>query len=316
MFELNGFVEQVNEKKINMDAVMVIKDGKVLCLQRFTDNIVHNVFSVAKSFTSTAIGIAVDEGLLKLTDKPYEVFREMMDDQVDVRWKDVTLYNLMTMRSGHEEPYMMAPERKVLRGQTEEKVPGEMMDEWLRYAFTRPMKHQPGEKTRYGNLAPYVAGRMLDKAAGCSVNDYLYEKMWKPLGVAKPQWDCDNAGHTFTASDLYLNIEDMIKLGQIYLGNGVFEGKRYLSEEWVKKATSRLVSSTTISPRSYAADEECGYGLFFWKNTVPGSFRAYGREGQFVIVIPEKNAVIATQAMHSDVQQVLDAVWSQILPQV
>lgn len=96
----------------------------------------------------------------------------------------------------------------------------------------------------------------------------------------------------------------------------MLNGQRYLSEEWVKMATFNHVDSTYINPGGYAKDEECGYGFYFWHNSYPDSYRAYGREGQFVIVLPDKNAVIATQSMHSNVQQILDVIWEEILPEL
>ncbi len=314
MLSLKPFIESIERQNICMDAVMVVQNDVVLGLHRFTDQVVHNVFSVAKSYTSAAIGFAVDDGFLKLTDKPYDMFQELLPESIDPRWKDVTLFHLLTMTSGHGEPHLMVVDRKILRGETEGDADQAMREEWLRFAFTRPMVCRPGEAWSYGNLAPYVAGRMLEKAAGCSMRDYLYEKMWKPLRVKKPRWDSDTAGHTFGASDLYLDITDMIKLGQIYLGMGELDGRRFLSREWVEWSTACHYPSFSINPFGYAADEECGYGFYFWHNTKNGSYRAYGREGQFVIVLPEQNAVIAIQSMHSDVQPILDAVWEHILP--
>lgn len=317
MFSLESFVKKASEKEINMDAVMVLQEDRILGLHRFHEPILHNVFSVAKSHTATAIGFAIDEGKLKLTDKPVEVFADIIPEDIDPRWNDVTLYHLLTMTSGHGKPHMMVVDRQKLRGETEEKVSQEMMDEWLLFAFQCPMVYQAGEKFNYGNLAPYVAGRMLEKAVGMSILDYLYEKMWKPMGVEKPRWDADPSGHTFAASDLYLDIVDMAKLGQLYAGKGVYKGRRYLSEEWVTEAMKNQVSTTAINPGGPAVDEEAGYGFYFWQNDgVKGTCRCYGREGQYVIILPEKHAVIATQAMHSNVQQVMDLVWEEILPQL
>ncbi len=317
MFTLEGFIKAVNEKNLTVDAVMAIKDGTILGLHRFTDTIIHNVFSVAKSHTATAIGFAIEEGKLSLDDKPVDMFADILPANIDPRWKDVTLYHLLTMTSGHGQPHLMAVDRRKLRGETEEKLPKEMMDEWLLFAFDCPLVYEPGEKFSYGNLAPYVAGRMLEKAVGMSICDYLYEKFWGPIGVKKPQWDADLAGHTFAASDLYLDIVDMAKLGELYAGGGVYRGKRFLSEEWVKNAGAYHVASSHINPAGNAIDEYAGYGFYFWRNHgAENSFRCYGREAQLVIILPEKNAVICVQAMNSDVQPVLDTVWEQILPQI
>lgn len=317
MFGLESFINSVKEKKLNVDAVMAVQDDRILGLHRFSDTITHNVFSVAKSHTATAIGFAIDEGKLHLEDKPAEMFADLIPNSIDPRWKDVTLYHLLTMTSGHGRAYMMAADRKILRGEADEKVTREMMDEWLLYAFSRPLDYKPGEKFSYGNLAPYVAGRMLEKAVGMSICDYLFEKFWKYVGVEKPRWDTDLSGHTFAASDLYLDIVDMAKLGQLYAGGGIYKGTRYLSKEWVKMAGTKQVDSTHINPAGNAVDEEAGYGFYFWINQgAKSSYRCYGREGQLVIILPEKNAVIATQAMHSDVQPVIDTVWEEILPQL
>ncbi len=317
MFSLEGFIKAVNEKNLTVDAVMAIKDGTILGLHRFTDTILHNVFSVAKSHTATAIGFAIEEGKLSLTDKPVDMFADLIPENIDPRWKEVTLYHLLTMTSGHGQPHLMAVDRKKLRGETEEKLPKEVMDEWLLFAFDCPLVYEPGEKFSYGNLAPYVAGRMLEKAVGMSICDYLYEKFWEPIGVDKPQWDADLSGHTFAASDLYLDIVDMAKLGELYAGGGVYKGKRFLSEEWVKNAGAYHVASSHINPAGNAIDEYAGYGFYFWRNHgAENSFRCYGREAQFVIILPEKNAVIALQSMNSDVQPVIDTVWEQILPQL
>jgi CubicO group peptidase (beta-lactamase class C family) len=309
MLDLQNFINSVKEQNINMDAVAVVKEGVLLGLHRFSDTVIHNVFSVAKSHTGAAIGFAIDEGKLKLTDRPVDFFADVLPANIDPRWNNVTLFNLLTMSTGHGAAHLMVIDRKMLREKGEK--------EWLTFAFTRPMPYEPGEKFVYGNLAPYVAGRMLEKAVGVTVCDYLYEKMWKRMGVKKPLWETDPAGHTFAASDLYLDIVDMAKLGELYAAGGCYKSERYLSEEWVKTAGSKHFDTYVMNPGGYCADEEAGYGFYFWRNKeIEGSYRCYGREGQFVIILPEKNAVIATQAMNSNVEPILSAVWKHILPQI
>lgn len=317
MLDLTNFIGAVEEKALKVDAVMAIKDDAILGLHRFSEAIDHNVFSVAKSHLATAIGFAIDEGKLSLDDKPIDAFADIIPGDIDPRWQDVTLYHLMTMTSGHGQPFLMASDRKKLLGETEEKLPEAMMNEWLIFAFTCPMMYEPGERFSYGNLAPYVAGRMLEKAVGMSVCDYLYEKFWRPVGTAKPRWDTDAKGHTFPASDLFLDIVDMAKLGQLYASGGTYKGTRFLPEEWVKKAGAFHVPSSPINPTGNAIDEEAGYGLYFWRNHGDkNSYRCYGREAQFVLIMPDKNAVIAVQSMQHDVQPVMDAIWEHIFPQL
>ena len=316
MFDLQPFIDGAIEKKINMDAVMVIQDDVILGLHRFTDDIYHNVYSISKSFTGTAIAMAIEDGKMALTDRPYDYFRDLFDGSEDPRWQDVTLEHLITMTSGHGAAYMMAADRQKLRGEVEDSYPIAYQKEWLLYAFSCPMTYDPGTHFYYGNLAPYVAGRMLEQAVGMTTLDYLYERLWKPLGVKKPRWDADPSGHTFPASYLFMDIVDMAQIGQIYLNKGSYRGIRFVSEDWVEAATTSHIASSVINPAGYADDEKEGYGYYFWKNHGGSGYRAYGREGQFVIVLPKKHAIIATQAMHHDVQAVLDLVWEHILPQI
>lgn len=127
-------------------------------------------------------------------------------------------------------------------------MPEAVKSEWLRYAFACPMVYESGEYFCYGNLAPYVARRVLEKVTGMNIRDYLFEKLRQPLGVAKPCWDADPSGHTFAASALLLDIKDMIKLGQIYLGKGAFNGHCYLSEDWLVVAAQNHVDFDVINP--------------------------------------------------------------------
>lgn len=315
MLNLNGFRNAV--KDIHIKAIKIIQKNAVIGMQRWEEPQAYNVFSIAKSHLVTAIGMAIEEGKISLDAKPVDLFTDLLPEDSDPRWQEVTLYHLLTMTSGHGRPYMMVSDRKKLRGESEKRVPQDMMEEWLRFAFTRPMQYQPGEKFCYGNLAPYVAGRMLEKVVGMSVCDYLYEKFWKHTGMEKPRWDADTNGHTFAASDLYLDIDDLAKLGQLYVNGGVYEGVRYLSEEWVKKVGTKQVDSSFINPIGSAIDEEVGYGLYFWCNSEKaGGYRCYGKKGQFVIILPDRQAVIAVQAQHDDVQELLDIIWKEILPQL
>lgn len=312
---LNELTLERKKRALNIDAACIIQKGDVTAVERYGGDRLHNVFSVSKSFTVTAVGICIDEGLLSLDSRPFEMFPESITDTADPRWSEVKLEHLLTMNTGHGKAWLMAKDREMLRGEdpTRHASPEDMAD-WMRYAFRCPMVQHPGEKTCYGNLAPYVAGRMVEKVTGMTMRDFLYERLWKIQRVDRPRWDPDTSGHTFPASFLFLDIVDMTKLGQLYLNGGVWDGQRIVSESWTKTATSRHVDSYVISPTGIAEDEMYGYGYYFWMCRYPGIYRAYGREGQFVIVIPEKEAVIGIQSMHSDVQAVLDVVWDTVLP--
>ena len=114
MFSLEKFINVSKEKNLNMDAVMVVQDDTILGLHRFSDTVIHNVFSVAKSHTATAIGFALEEGKLRLEDKPVDMFADILPDAIDPHWKKITLFHLLTMTTGHGQPHLMAADRKIL----------------------------------------------------------------------------------------------------------------------------------------------------------------------------------------------------------
>lgn len=315
MFSVREFEEKINENHIRLHAYMIVQRDKVLAMQKYSKTDCHNVYSIAKSYLSTGVGMAIDEGLLSLQDKPWDMFYDLLPKNVDESWKDVTLEHLLTMASGNGSACLMAEDRSRLKSDTDETISEEFKEEWLKYAFASPICYRPGEKFVYGNQNPYIAGRMLEKVTGMTVCDYLYEKLWQPLGLEKPYWGTDNAGHTFTASDLYLDIDSMTKFGQVYLGNGTYNGKRFVSEDWIRKSTAIHIRSSCLSPNGGAADELQGYGYYFWKNTKEG-YRANGKMGQLILVLPEKEAVISVQARHISSQQILDIIWETIYPEL
>lgn len=315
MFSLDPFIKATTEYGLAIDSVMVVQNGQEPGLHRFTDNGIHNIYSVSKLYAVTAIGMAMEEGLLSPEDRPVDFFPSLLPEDLDLRWERVHMKHLLTMTSGHGEAFLMPKERRKLRGEQESDLPEEMKAEWLKYSFTRPMMYEPGTKFCYGNLAPYVAGRMLEKAVGMSMLDYLYKKLWEPLGKEKPRWDPDTNGHTFPSSGLYRDITDMIRIGELYLGKGKLKGRRFFPEDWAEQVMAKQVDSEKIS-RTEAPDELAGYGYYLWKNHGAEGFRAFGREGQFVIILPEHEAVIATQAADYNTQQILDLIWEHILPQL
>lgn len=313
---LQDFMDTVRRNRLGVDAVQVNQGGKVLDVHHFDRGGAHDCFSVAKSFLSTGIGIAIGEGKLTLQDSVTKALAEHLPDDIDPRYHQLTLRNLLTMTTGHDRPWLMSGERARFREEAQTANASRESKDWAYYAFTRPIVHEPGTVFSYGNLAPYLACCMLEKAVGATLRDYLYEKFWKPMGIACPRWDSCPAGHTFSASDLFMDIGDMIQLGTVYLNGGRFEDQQLVPAQWVEQATSKQVESAKISPEGSGEDETYGYGYFFWLCHQPGVYRAYGREGQFVIVMPQLQAVIATMSMHHDVQSILDAVWKDIVPKL
>ncbi len=304
---LDGFVRKAEEKGIRLFAAQVISRGETLDRRHFDDEAFHNVYSAAKSVLSTGVGIALDRGLMGLGDRPADYFPEFMGPDPDPRWDRVTLRHLLTMTSGHGRSYMMEKQRREL-----EKTP-EGRQDWLAHVFSLPMEYEPGSAFVYGNQCPYLAGRMLEKAVGADLETWLGQEVFDPLGLPRPRWEKDPFGHLIGATGLWMRVEDMAALGWLYADGGLWQGKRILSEGYIRAASSRQAPSRPISPGGGSREEEQGYGYWFWINEGEG-FRAYGRESQFILVLPETGAVIALQADHHDTPETLALIRETICP--
>ncbi len=302
---LDSFAEGIRRRGLSVDGIQVIQDGETVGRLLFSEDVPHCVYSAGKGFISTAAGIALDEGLLSLGDRPAEMFGEHLPDRLADGYERITLKHLLTMSSGHDRALLMEKERLQL---TE--------TDWIRYFFEQPLVYEPGSKFVYSNASSYLASCMVEKVTGSKLQDFVYERIFKPLDIPWCRWlDCP-MGHTFSPTGLYMRLGDLIKLGVLYLGGGEYRGSRVVSGDYVEAATKKQIESSQICPVGEGEDELYGYGYQFWMCRYPGIYRAYGRLGQFVIVVPDRNAVIATLADEPDVQGILDTVWETVLPQL
>ena len=128
-------------------------------------------------------------------------------------------------------------------------------EDWVKMSLALPFVYEPGTKFVYNNVGPYLAGVLVERRAGCDLVSYLYPRLFKPLGIARPTWELDPYGHVFGAGGLFLTMDELHKLGLLYLQNGNWNGKQLVPESWVKAATSKQVENDADS---------FGYGYLFW----------------------------------------------------
>ncbi|MBO7157836.1 MAG: serine hydrolase, partial [Clostridia bacterium] len=194
--------------------------------------------------------------------------------------KTITLRHLLTMSSGFGGAFLMGVNRR----------PGEGMPDYVGYMLAKKLVYAPGEKFVYSNADTHLAGCMVEKAVGETLLRYAYRKLFAPLGIGYPAWETDPAGTAFGGSGLYLRNEEMMRLGILYLQEGVWNGERLLSREWVKQAGAQQIATGIADPWS------SGYGYQFWM--IPqreNAFRADGAYGQYSLVFPKENAVVGIQ---------------------
>ena len=285
-----------------IDAVhsfMVMRHGQVVAegwWAPFTPDARHTLFSLSKSFTSTAVGIAVAEGKLNLNDRAADFFKDELPAQTSPNLRSMRLRDLLRMSTGHH-----ADDLAKFSFTSQESLTKEFL--------ALPVAHKPGTHFLYNTPATYMCSAMVQKVTGATVLDYLETNFFGPLGIENPVWETSAQGISLGGYGLHVRTEDIVRLGQLYLQKGLWNGKRILQESWVTDATSRQTSNGS-NPDS---DWEQGYGFQFWRCR-NNAYRGDGAFGQFCIVIPDQDAVIAITSGTGDMQRVLNVVWEKLLP--
>lgn len=305
--------EAVHTNKMDMHSVMVIKDGQVI-LEKWESQgkpeEAHILNSVSKTFTSAAVGIAIGEGRLKLTDKLVDFFPEYVPANASANLKAITVRDLLTMNCGHDTD----PTGKIRT------VEGA---NWVKEFMAYPVEHKPGTFYCYNSLGTYMLSAIVQKVTDQKVVDYLYPRLFMPMGIDKPQWQESPQGINTGGWGLFLKTEDLAKMGQLLLQKGFWDGKQLIPKWYVEEATSYQVPSINAGMKPGQENEKGltletsdwiqGYGYQTWQCR-HNSFRADGANGQYIIVLPEKNAVIATTANVGDMQAEINFLWIYLLP--
>ncbi len=275
------FIVALTEANCGVEGVCLYQNGEITVNHRFVPPCERLIYSHTKSFISTAAGFAVDEGKLQLHSRLVDLFPEYTHLITDERVKKITLQNLLTMSSGFGGSFLMHENRRK----------GEGFPDYLAYMLAKPLVNTPGEQFTYSNADTHMVGCMVERAVGEPLITYLYRKLFLPLGIGYPAWESDPKGTVFGGSGLYLTLEDMAKLGVLYLQDGVWQGQRLLSHQWVTMAGAKQIDTGVDNLWG------SGYGFQFWTiGQQEGAFRADGAYGQFSLILPQNNAVVGIQS--------------------
>ena len=290
-----SFVEAADKHIDAMHSFMLVRHGHVVAegwWSPYDASTRHTLFSLSKSFTSTAVGMAVAEGRMTVDDPVLPSFPEDAPAEASDQLKAMRVRDLLTHV---HRPARGGPVRH-----------DRAMDAVLPGPARRPQAgHASSSTTR---RATYMLSAIVQKATGLTVLDYLRPRLFEPLGIESPIWTSSPQGITIGGYGLNIRTEDIARFGQLYLQKGQWQGRRLLPSAWVEAATSRQTSNGS-NPKS---DWEQGYGYQFWRCR-HGAYRGDGAFGQFCIVMPEQDAVIAITS-GKDMQAVLNLVWDRLLP--
>lgn len=285
-----------------MHSLMIVRHGRVVAegwWGPYDAGTPHVLYSLSKSFTSTAVGLAIAEGKLSLDDDVLKFFPEDAPTQPSANLRAMRVRDLLRMNTGHQtEPVIRTAADSSLRDAS-----------WVRRTLAHPVPFKPGTHFLYNSPATYMASAIVQKVTGQTVLDFLGPRLFAPLGIETPTWVASPQGITAGAYGLSLRTEDIARLGQLYLQKGMWNGRQLLPAAWVAEASARQTSNGS-SPRS---DWDQGYGYQFWRSR-HNSYRGDGAFGQFMFVLPEHDAVVVITSGVRDMQAVMNLVWDKLLP--
>ena len=295
-----NFVKTVESEIDALHSFMLVRHGKVVAegwWYPYSAERRHRLYSLSTSFVSTAIGLAVGEGDLTLDDRVIDYFPDEVPAGPHRHLAAMRIRDLLLMSSGHQNETLG---HFFAGGDTP----------WVQTFLNLPVEHKPGTHFAYNTGATYMLAAILQKATGDNLVNYLEPRLFEPLGITGYHWQESPQGLAVGGWGLRLKTEDIARFGQLYLQKGMWNGERVLSEQWVEAATARQTANGS-DPDS---DWEQGYGYLFWRGRHQ-TYRNDGAFGQFCIVLPEQDAVLAiTGGVRNKAQDVLDLVWDHLLP--
>lgn len=270
--ELNRLMDNTPTDVIRISEVT--GNGEIETLERRRVCRCQNVYSVAKTFTMTAVGILADRDLVRLDEKICDIFAEEIASggyasELDERWSGATVEMALTHSLGLPGGFLDIDTHNV----------SEFTSDLLRYMLTYPLEYAPGTGSRYSDGAFYLLSRVVEKRVGECMDSFLWHELFWQLGFIEASWSHCPMGHTIGATGLYVHSADMVKLGKLYLDGGVYGGKRLLSRDWVELALTRHFG--------------------FDSSSIAGESHKGGMYGQRLMLLPEFDRVIAIQSYGS-----------------
>ena len=268
-------------KDTEMHHFMALRHGKVICECNFAPypkGMWHITHSMCKSITGMAIGMLIEEEKLKLDENIYDIFSDHINAFSKIFRPVITVENLLTMTSG-----VTFNESGIVSG-----------NDWLGSFLNASVNGKPGTEFQYNSLNTYVLSAIVTKRTGETLTEYLIPRLFEPLGITKYYWETCPKGITKGGWGLFLCAEDMAKLGQLYLQRGKWNGQQLVSEYWLEISTARHLKTQ---------NDTYGYGYQLWMEQRPGSFEYNGMLGQNVIIYPDMDMVLVTNAGNKEMFQ-------------
>ena len=302
-------------ENIELHSVMVVQHDSVI-YEHWANGAhpdsLHILYSVSKTFTSLGTGLAIADSVLALDEKIVDIFSDCLPDSITDELAAMTVEDLLTMSSGHAH----APELYT-------EITSQPDGNWESQFLNHPVDYSPGTVFSYNSMGSFMLASAVQRRTGKKLLDYLDERLFEPLGITGTRWDENPDGINTGGWGLYLKTEDLAKAGLLMLNHGKWKGEQIVPSDWIDAMTKPHIQSVQGTPNSLEftptdddyinSDWVQGYGYQVWRCR-HNAYRADGSAGQFIIVIPDVDAVVALTANSESYQKEINLVWDYILP--
>ena len=292
MTPMTEFIQKMKEKDVVLHYIQVWhKDELVEEYNRLDQKTRLNVYSVSKSVTSLGVGIAMGEKLLTAEDRLLDFFPEYRHQDIHPNVRKITVHDLLTMNCGLSSKLFFADDPQRYREH-----------DWVDFFMKNDFGYEPGTHFEYCNFNTYMLSCIIEKLTGESLVEYMKPRFFEPLQIGNADWLSCPMGHSAAANGLMLTIDEMSAIGRLLLNQGKWEGSTLVPEWYLKEATRNQITNEV---------PKCGYGYQFWINPDYESYRADGKYGQYIVVVPEQQLVVSLQALDS--KKFFDDVWKDLV---
>ena len=280
---------------LKLHSIVIYKNGDLLTecyVQPYAKGKKQILFSVSKSFTAVAMMFALQDNLFTLDTKIYDILKKKLSFNPQEDVKEITIHHLLSMTYGFVDKEIQE---------------FYLADDWIAEAFSLKLQDKPGTKFFYNNRCPFLCSVIIQELTGKSLLAYLDEKLFKYLNISNVSWEKNQQGYDKGSWGLSLTTRDLAKFGQFILNKGTWDNQELLKSKYVDKLLTVYINTDN----NEFADNKLGYGYYFWKCQIEGAFHAAGLFGQYCIVLPKQQMVIAitSNSENEQKQDILSTTW-------
>lgn len=297
-----ALLDRLEARSLECHSIMVVRHGHVVAegwWAPYSAERPHLLYSLTKSFTSVAVGLAVADGLLSLGDRVVDVLPDHVPADVSTQGRRITVHHLLSMTTGHHTDSL---------AEAWQLEPGDLVKGFLRVPFVEA----EGTRHAYDNATTYVLARMVERVTGRGLPELLDERLFAPMGVDHAEWDRVASGAAFGFHGLHLTTEAIAAFGELLLRGGRWGECQLVPRAWVELATSRHIATRHVEDGPANADFQCGYGYQFWMSR--HGYHGHGSFGQQCVVLPAHDLVVVMTGAMTQGQAPFDAIWECLLP--